>query len=152
MHTTQIKADAIYSEDNTQLIFMDTPGIVSSQEFKRYKLAATFQRDPKVSLVAADIVGIIQDANNVFTRHKINENILTLLDEMKNKIPMILIFNKVDKLKKKETLLHLVKVLSQSKNSLNFQDIFMVSALTGDGVDELRVNAKNVLDMCVMYV
>lgn len=139
VHTTQTKADAIYCEDDTQLIFMDTPGMVSANECKRYKLAGTFKNDPKVSLAAADIVGIVQDAQNVYTRDRINSNILELLTEnIINKIPMILIFNKVDILKRKEVLLQLVNILVQNKKSLKFSDVFMVSALTGDGIDDLR--------------
>lgn len=143
MHTTQTKADAIYSEGDTQLIFMDTPGMVSTKEFKRYKLATNFQTDPKVSLNAADIVGIVQDAQNVFTRDKINPNILELLTQINKEIPTLLIFNKVDLLKKKHILLHLVNVLTKSKISLEFSDVFMVSALTGDGVDDLRVSSSS---------
>ncbi|KMQ98187.1 gtpase mitochondrial-like protein [Lasius niger] len=139
VHTTQIKADAIYCEDDTQLIFMDTPGMVSMTECKRYNLAGTFRNDPKVSLAAADIVGIVQDAQNIYTRDKINSNILEILTEkILKKIPMILIFNKVDKLKNKEVLLQLVNILAKNKKSLKFSDIFMVSALTGDGIDDLR--------------
>ncbi|XP_011153795.1 GTPase Era, mitochondrial isoform X3 [Harpegnathos saltator] len=33
VHTTQAKADAVYSEGNTQLIFVDTPGVVSKNVF-----------------------------------------------------------------------------------------------------------------------
>ncbi|KAM0725143.1 GTPase Era, mitochondrial [Formica fusca] len=139
VHTTQTKADAIYCEDDTQLIFMDTPGMVSTKELKQYKLADTFRKDPKVSLAAADIVGIVQDAHNVYTRDRINSNILELLTEdIINKIPMILILNKVDKLKKKEVLLQLVNIMLKNTKSLKFSDIFMISALTGDGIDDLR--------------
>ncbi|XP_014481467.1 PREDICTED: GTPase Era, mitochondrial [Dinoponera quadriceps] len=138
VHTTQAKADAIYSENNTQLIFMDTPGMVSPGELKRFKLAKSFERDPNASLKTADIIGLVQDVDNTFARDKINPNIFKLLKNMEDKIPMILIFNKVDRLKKKNTLLDLAKVLTKSKNSLKFTDVFMISALTGDGVDDLR--------------
>lgn len=139
VHTTQTKADAIYCEGDTQLIFVDTPGVVSTMECKRYNLANTFKNDPKVSLAAADIVAIVQDAGNIYIRDKINSNILEILTEkILKEIPMILIFNKVDKLKKKEVLLHLVDILVKKQNSLKFSDIFMVSALTGDGIDDLR--------------
>lgn len=141
VHTTQTKADAIYCEDDTQLIFIDTPGMVSMYTSKRYNLAGSFRHDPQVSLAAADIVGIVQEANNIYTRHKIDKNILELLTEkIINKIPMILIFNKIDKLKRKDVLLELVDIFVKSKESLKFSDIFMVSALTGDGIDDLRVN------------
>lgn len=127
---------------------MDTPGTVSESQLKRFKLAKSFKIDPQVSSHTADVIGIVQDTQNVFTRDKIDQNVLKLLTEdIRSKIPMILIFNKVDKLKKKEILLHLSHVLTKSKNSLNFQDIFMVSALTGDGVDDLRVSFTTIVNL-----
>ncbi|KAL6258668.1 hypothetical protein P5V15_010621 [Pogonomyrmex californicus] len=139
VHTTQTKANGIYCEANTQLIFMDTPGMVSPTEFKRYKLASSFRTDSKTSLKAADIIGIVQDAENIYTRHKIHPIILELLTKnIRNTIPIILVINKVDRVKKKEILLDLVNTLTKSKLSPEFYDIFMISALTGDGVDDLR--------------
>ncbi|TGZ49214.1 Uncharacterized protein DBV15_05916 [Temnothorax longispinosus] len=121
------------------LIFLDTPGMVSTKESKKFKLASSFKTDPKTSLQAADIVGIVQDAENVYTRHKIDTNILELLtDDIRSKIPIILVINKVDRLKKKEILLDLIHTLTKSKKSPDFYDIFMISALTGDGINDLR--------------
>lgn len=151
VHTTQTKADAIYCENDTQLIFIDTPGVVSMYTSKRYKLTGCFREDPKGSLAAADVVGIVQEANNIYTRHKIDKNILELLTgKIVNRIPIILIFNKVDKLRKKEMLLQLVDTLIKSEKSFNFSDIFMVSALTEDGIDDLRVNKfASVIIKCI---
>ncbi|XP_028045451.1 GTPase Era, mitochondrial [Monomorium pharaonis] len=139
VHTTQTKARGIYCEGDTQLIFMDTPGMVSKKECQKFKLANSFKADPKISLCSADIVGIVQDGENIYTRHKIDLNILELLTEdIKNRIPIILIINKVDRLKKKEILLDFVNTLTTSKKSPDFYDVFMISALTGDGVNDLR--------------
>jgi len=152
-HTTRAKARAIYSEDDTQLIFMDTPGMVSIKECKQFQLASSFRDDPMACLKTSDIVGIVQDVHNVYTRSKIDPNILKLLTEdIKDKISLILILNKIDKLKKKDTLLHLVNILNNGKNSLNFCDIFMISALTGDGINDLRVSSKvNFSNGCKIY-
>ncbi|KYN03169.1 PREDICTED: GTPase Era, mitochondrial [Cyphomyrmex costatus] len=139
VHTTQTKARAIYCEGDTQLIFMDTPGMVSLAECKKFKLADSFKTDQKASLNMADIIGIVQDADNIYTRHKIDSNILEILTEnIRNKIPIILIINKVDRVKKKDILLDFVYSLTKSKKSPNFNDVFMISGLTGDGVDDLR--------------
>ncbi|XP_011058438.1 PREDICTED: GTPase Era, mitochondrial [Acromyrmex echinatior] len=139
VHTTQTKAHAIYCEGDTQLIFMDTPGMVSLTESKKFKLADSFRKDQKTSLNMADIIGIVQNAENIYTRHKIDSNILELLTEdIKKKIPIILVINKVDRIKKKEILLDFVYTLTKSKKSPDFCDVFMISALTGDGVDDLR--------------
>ncbi|XP_018303138.1 GTPase Era, mitochondrial [Mycetomoellerius zeteki] len=139
VHTTQTKARAIYCEGDTQLIFMDTPGMVSLTECKKFKLANSFQKDQKASLNMADIIGIVQDAGNIYTRHKIDLNILKLLTEdIRKKIPIILVINKVDIIKKKEILLDFVYTLTKSKKSPDFYDVFMISALTRDGVNDLR--------------
>lgn len=139
VHTTQTKACAIYCEGDTQLIFMDTPGIVSTNECKKFKLANSFKKDPQTSLKVVDIIGIMQDADNIYTRHRIHPSILELLTEdIRNKIPIILVINKVDRLKKKDILLDFVYTLTKSKKSPNFYDVFMISALTGDGVNDLR--------------
>ena len=37
VHTTMHKAEAIYTEGDTQIVFMDTPGLVVSKEMKTYK-------------------------------------------------------------------------------------------------------------------
>ncbi|EZA54170.1 hypothetical protein DMN91_001457 [Ooceraea biroi] len=141
VHTTQAKADAVYCEGDTQLIFMDTPGMVCEKDHKQYRLASSFKNDPQDCLKASDIVGIVQDAGNVHTRDRIDPNVLELLKltkDIRNQISLILIFNKVDRVKKKELLLHLIRVITESKKSLNFSDVFMLSALTGNGIDDLR--------------
>lgn len=125
--------------------------MVTMEESKKFKLAKSFTTDPKTSLIAADILGIVQDAENIYTRHKIHWNILELLTEdIKSKIPIILVINKVDRLKKKDILLDFVNTLTKSKVSPDFYDIFMISALTGDGVDDLRVNLS-LSQQCYLY-
>lgn len=115
--------------------------MVSKKESKKFKLTNSFRTNPENSLRAADIVGIVQDGENIYTRHKIDPNILELLTEdIRNQVSIILIINKVDRLKKKEILLDLVNTLTKSKKSPDFYDVFMISALTGDGIDDLRVN------------
>jgi len=141
VHTTQTKTCGIYCEGDTQLVFVDTPGVVSVKESEKFKLASSFRTDPKTSLKVTDIIGVVQDGENIYTRHKIHPHILELLTkDIRNKIPIILIINKVDRLKKKIILLDLINTLTKSKKSPNFHDVFMISALTGDGVHDLRVN------------
>ncbi|VEN55914.1 unnamed protein product [Callosobruchus maculatus] len=157
VHTTRGKAKAIFTQDNTQIVFMDTPGIVSDKEQKKYNLEKTFIRDCKNVSKGADMIGVIHDVTNFWTRDRLDIKIIKLLEHHKSK-PSFLIFNKVDALKSKRKLLDLARLLTD--NSLDgkpmpgaktfkredsetkcwpfFQDIFMVSALTGDGLEDVR--------------
>lgn len=133
------KAEAIYSENDTQIVFVDTPGLTTNHEMKKYKLAPSFRDDLESSIPQADVIGIIQDTANVYTRHKFDKFIIDYLKNKKDNTPLILIFNKVDKLKRKDVLLDLARLYMTNEEIPKLSDIFMISALTGDGVDDLRV-------------
>lgn len=133
------KAEAIYTEGDTQIVFMDTPGLVVSKEIKTYELSESFKDDPKTALIEADIIGIVQDVTNVYTRHKIDNFVLNYIKEKREDTQLLMILNKVDKLKKKIALLEVTRLLINKENYPKFDDIFMISALNGDGVDDLRV-------------
>lgn len=92
---------------------------------------------------SADIVGVVQDVSNKYTRGIMHKKILQLLRMTRVGVPSILIMNKIDQMKKKRDLLPLVRVLTSEKGWPNFSDIFMVSALTADGLDDLRVRMNN---------
>ncbi|XP_053986846.1 GTPase Era, mitochondrial [Hylaeus volcanicus] len=138
VHTTMHKCEAVYSEGDTQIVFMDTPGFTSHYERKKYKLKETFTKDPLSSIVEADVIGLLQDATNIYTRHKINQYVLDYLKNRRNDSSLLLIFNKVDMLKNKFVLLEMTRQFIKKSESLKFDDIFMISALTGDGIDDLR--------------
>lgn len=138
VHTTQVKCDAVYSSENTQLVFVDTPGIITQKEQNRYKLSSSFEKDPKISTRIADIVGVVHDVSNRRTRNKLNANILDLLKALKSDIPTLLIMNKIDQVKHKDSLLEIIKILTSKSNWPHFSDIFLISALTSDGIDSLR--------------
>ncbi|XP_076626780.1 GTPase Era, mitochondrial isoform X3 [Colletes latitarsis] len=131
------KFESVYSENDTQIVFMDTPGLTAPHEMKKYNLAKTFKNDPAESIAEADVIGILQDVSNIFTRIKISDIILDCLKSKRDDASLLLILNKVDRLKQKVVLLEIINQLT-NKSSLKFDDIFMVSALTGDGVDDLR--------------
>ncbi|XP_078044576.1 GTPase Era, mitochondrial isoform X2 [Augochlora pura] len=138
VHTTMHKAEAVYSEGETQIVFMDTPGLITSYERKRYNLNKTFQEDPTISIQEANVIGIIQDVTNIHTRYTISNFIIEQLKTKKDDVPLLLIFNKIDKLKHKGVLLNLTTQIIKNENLPKFNDIFMISALSGDGVDDLR--------------
>ncbi|XP_047343166.1 GTPase Era, mitochondrial [Vespa velutina] len=138
VHTTQVKCDAVYSSENTQLVFIDTPGLITQKEQKKYKLSSSYEKDPKISTHVADIVGVVHDVSNRYTRNKLHNNILDLLKALKSDIPTLLIMNKIDQVKHKDRLLEIIKVLTNKTNWPHFSDVFLISALTSDGIDSLR--------------
>ncbi|KAJ8975953.1 hypothetical protein NQ317_011921 [Molorchus minor] len=157
VHTTRGKAMAIFTQEESQIVFVDTPGLVNDKEQKRYNLEKTFIRDCKNVLKQTDVIGVIHDVTNIWTREKLDIKIIKLLDMHKDK-PSFLIFNKVDVLKSKRKLLDLTrqltencidgkpiltgksfkKVDSENKGWPYFQDIFMTSSLTGDGLQKIK--------------
>jgi GTP-binding protein Era len=157
VHTTRAKCQAIFTEGDSQIVFLDTPGLVSLKEQKKFNLEKSFLKDSKSSLRQADIIGVIHDASNVWTREKLDIKVIRLLEENKDK-PSFLVFNKVDIIKTKRKLLDLTRLvtdncvngkpipgrkpLQQQDTNVrgwpHFQEIFMVSALTGDGLDALK--------------
>ncbi|RZC32905.1 GTPase Era, mitochondrial [Asbolus verrucosus] len=157
VHTTRAKSRAIFTEADSQIVFLDTPGLVNLKEQKKYNLEKTFLRDSKSSLHDADVVGVIHDASNVWTRDKLDIKVIRLLENHKSK-PSFLVFNKVDVIRSKRKLLDLTRLLTENcidgkpipggkslRNEDNnirgwphFQEIFMVSALTGSGLAEVK--------------
>lgn len=142
VHLTRSKTDAVYSCDDTQLVFVDTPGLVSPHEFKKFKLEESFRSDAAEAMASADIVGVVQDVSNKYTRGIIHNRILELLNMSRVGATSVLIMNKIDLMKRKRELLSLVRSLSSERGWPNFSDVFMVSSRTKDGIDDLRVNTN----------
>ncbi|XP_043470038.1 GTPase Era, mitochondrial [Leptopilina heterotoma] len=138
VHTTREKAEAILVSDNIQLIIIDTPGLVSNRDLKAYEMGSTFRDDVNKSLRKADIVGVVQDMENPRAHENISKRLLPLLDAYGKDRATILILNKIDRIKRKATLLEIIKNLTNKKNWPYFQDIFMISALHNDGVTDIR--------------
>ncbi|KAF5269607.1 hypothetical protein FQR65_LT05946 [Abscondita terminalis] len=155
VHTTRTRASAIFTEDNTQIIFLDTPGLVTSRTLKRHHLEKSFVKDSVSSLNECDVIGVIQDVSNAWTRDKLDIKIINLLEKHPTK-SSFLVLNKVDILKSKRKLLDITRLITM--NSIdgkpfgtnvhhnkydnrgwpNFKEVFMVSSFTGDGLTEVK--------------
>ena len=109
-----------------QILLLDTPGIFEpKRRLDRAMVAAAW-----AGTADADLIALVVDAKTGFFR-RLEE----MLDTLKaRREPKILVLNKVD-LVKKEVLLALATRLGER---LDFEDIFMVSATTGDGVADLK--------------
>jgi GTP-binding protein Era len=113
-------------DTNTQMILVDTPGIFApKRRLDRAMVSAAWE-----GAESADAVLLIVDPIKQ-RRHELEPLLETLTNRPERKL---LVLNKVDRAKK-EPLLALAQELTAK---VDFAEVFFVSALTGDGVDEMK--------------
>lgn len=124
--TTRARMLGIALHGNTQMILVDTPGIFAPRRrLDRAMVSAAWE-----GAEAADTIVLLVDPIKQ-RRHELEPLVEALANRPEKKI---LVLNKVDKAKK-EPLLELAQDLS---GKVDFAEIFFVSALTGDGVPEMK--------------
>uniref|UniRef100_A0A8C4U6S3 GTPase Era, mitochondrial n=1 Tax=Falco tinnunculus TaxID=100819 RepID=A0A8C4U6S3_FALTI len=112
VHTTRCKARGVVTSGDTQLIILDTPGLTSPFKAKRHKLDEAMLTDPWNSVKHADLVLVLVDVSDHWTRNSLSKEVLRCLSRFPQ-IPSVLVLNKVDLLKKKFILLELVNDLTE---------------------------------------
>jgi len=126
VQTTRTLLRGIATEADAQLVFIDTPGIFQP----RRRLDRAMVAGAWTGAGDADLVGAMIDA-----KRDLDDETSALMERLAGlERPKILIVNKVD-LVAKPTLLALVKNASERAA---FAATFMVSALTGDGIADLK--------------
>ena len=126
VQTTRALIRGIAVEGDAQLIFVDTPGIFAPKRRLDRAMVTTAWGGAH----DADLVGVLIDA-----RKGLDEEAEAVLDRLAEvKQPKLLILNKVDVVPK-ETLLRLTKA---ANDKAAFEATFMISALKGDGVADLK--------------
>jgi GTP-binding protein Era len=126
VQTTRALIRGITIADHSQVIFVDTPGIFSPKRRLDRAMVTTAWSGAH----EADLVGVLID-----TRKGLDEEAEALLERLAEVKPTkILILNKID-LVPRSTLLLLTKIANEKAK---FDSTFMISALTGDGVADLK--------------
>lgn len=123
--TTRRRILGIALREESQIIFMDTPGIFQAKRFLDKAMVKTAFESGKES----DILLWLVDS----TYPNLAEN-KSYLDRLPQK-PLFLVLNKVDLLKDKAALFNITQELSQNLPQL--QKTFMVSSLQGNGTEDL---------------
>ena len=119
---TIVKGIGIY--DNTQIVFLDTPGIFKpKRRLDRAMVASAWS-----GMNDADIVVLVVDAKKGFDDQ--TQSIVSKLN--KNKIEAVLVLNKVDLIQKEK----LLELSAKINTAGNFSQTFMVSALTGQNIED----------------
>lgn len=124
VQTTRTNMRAVKMVGARQLIFVDTPGVFRpKRRLDRAMVGAAMD-----AFSDADAVLLLVDAT-----HGITDTIRDLVDKIKNHKNLFVALNKVDAIRK-DKLLPMVAELS---NMADFSEIFMISALKNDGIDEM---------------
>ncbi|MBD3653573.1 GTPase Era [Kangiella sp.] len=129
--TTRHRILGIYTDDDAQILFVDTPGIhkKEARSINRY-----MNRAASSSMVDVDVIIFVVDGTQ-WTED--DELVLEKLQQTKCKT--ILFVNKVDKIQDKEQLLpHLAKIAER----FEFDAVFPGSALRGDNLEPLVSQIK----------
>ena len=113
--TTRNIIEGIYQDEDSQIIFIDTPGIHKPM----YKLGNLLNRKAYQNIDNADIILFLIDGSTGFGKG--DQFVLNKLEEKKD-TPLFLIINKIDKMKKEQ----LIQTINQVKDVCNFAEIIPV--------------------------
>ena len=130
--TTRNKISGIYTEDDMQVVFVDTPGIFKSHsDLDEYMDKASLS-----SLKDVDLVMFMVDAKEA---GKGGEYVAGLLKDLD--IPVFLVINKIDQVHPNE----LLPIIDSYQAVGKFAEFLPISARQGNGVDDLLKTLKDYL-------
>ncbi|MDP2207087.1 MAG: GTPase Era [Alphaproteobacteria bacterium] len=126
VQTTRVRVMGIVNHGEAQIVFVDTPGIFAPKKrLEKAMVAAAWQ-----GMQDAEVTVLLADASKGY----VNADTRAIIDRLKQRDrKVVLALNKIDMVKK-EKLLELAAALNGEGI---FTEIYMISALTGDGVQRL---------------
>ncbi len=127
--TTRHQILGIHSEDDLQIIFLDTPGVIDP----RYELQKAMMKTVDRARTDADIILLIVDV----TDYEVPGRIFKMFSSMKNK-KIFLVINKIDKTSEQQAEV----VATNIQERFDFDDTLFVSALNGEGLQNLMDTIK----------
>lgn len=137
--TTRNIIQGIYNDKDSQIVFVDTPGIHKPS----HKLGKTLNKQAYYSIGDVDIILLLVDGSEELGKG--DKYIIETLKEEKK--PVILIINKIDKMTKEEILLK----INEYKDLYNFKEIIPLSALKKNNIDTVTKVLKNYLPDSIKY-
>lgn len=131
--TTRNIIQGIYNDEDSQIVFVDTPGIAKPMD----KLGSILNQKSYSSTNNVDVILFLVDVEKGFGKG--DQFILNRLKE--EKIPVILVLNKIDRIPK-STILALIDSL---KDVFDFAEIIPISARKNDNINNLLNTLKKYL-------
>ena len=137
--TTRNMIQGIYSDKDLQIVFVDTPGIHKP----KHKLGTILNEQAYYSMNDVDVILFLVSACDKF-----GTGDMFILDKLKeNNIPVILVINKIDKIRYEE----LLPLINEYKDYYPFKEIVPISALNSKNIDELIKCISNYLSDDIKY-
>ncbi len=124
--TTRTKITGIITEGETQLVFIDTPGVLKERD----RLSEHMIKAIDSSVGALDAALLVVDAEK-----RAGEQEKALLRKISDKAPVILVINKIDLFSDKEKL---IPIIAEYSSLYSFSEVVPVSALENDGVEIIK--------------
>ena len=128
--TTRNKIQGVVTSNDSQIVFIDTPGIHKPQtRLNDFMLKSAYSTFNEVDLVLFMV--------NAAEKRGAGDNFI--LEKLKNlRTPKFLVINKIDQVKPEE----LVKIIMDYTSDNEFNEVIPVSAIQGNNVDEMMVTIK----------
>jgi len=137
--TTRNIIQGIYTKDDLQIIFIDTPGIHKPEN----KLGTVLNKQAYYSLNDVDVILFLVDVTQ-----KIGKGDKFILEKLQeNDIPVILVLNKIDKISYEQ----LLPLINEYKDLFPFKEIVPISAHKNKNIDELIKTISNYLKDEIQY-
>ncbi len=131
--TTRNKITGIKNYPDAQLIFLDTPGMHKPKT----PLNKAMVKTTRETIGSVDVLLMLIEAQTDILSHD-----LFLIESLsQTKIPVVLVINKIDLVEKK----FLLPLIDKIRHLHDFKEIFPVSALEGEGLEDLLVAVKAML-------
>ena len=137
--TTRTTLQGIYTDDKSQIIFIDTPGVHRPQD-----LLGNFMNTTAINSVYGTDVVLFMSAANEY----IGQGDRYILNKLKEQeAPVFLVLNKVDLIKKEE----LIQVLNNWQKEFDFAEIIPISSLQDENLDTLLEVIRGYLNEGIKY-
>lgn len=136
--TTRNIIQGIYNDSDTQVVFIDTPGIHKPIN----KLGKVLNKQAQSLTKDIDVILFLADAYE-----GLGKGDRYILDSIKGDIPVMLVLNKIDKLTNEEIL----KRITEYKDIYPFAEIIPISAMLEDNTDHLLDVVKKYLTDDIRY-
>ena len=123
--TTRSEIRGIYTDENCQIIFTDTPGIHKP----KFRLESRMNKEAADVIQGVDLIYLVVDASVPYAKG--DEFVLNMVKNAG--LPVFLVLNKIDKMKPEK----IVKVIQQWQERYDFAEYFPLSAKFGRSFEDL---------------